>query len=241
MFRAFITAAAALVTVALAQPATAGSRAYLKSNGTGDCLSESTACHSMTGALNAAGANGEVFCLDAGFYGAFSINFSITINCEYETFQSGLNFNTISVAATDTVILNGFDIDTRKAVNGVPLTITGAGTVILRNGRISNSLSNGLVVAPTGVLNLVMENVFVSSVSVAGVYLGANGGSLNAQLTDVRVEKADGYAFGIDGSGSTVGVNVCRRENASNWRTRFAARLAFCLICMISANERSPA
>ena len=55
MFRAFITAAAALVTVALAQPATAGARAYLKSNGTGDCLSESTACHSMTGALNEIG------------------------------------------------------------------------------------------------------------------------------------------------------------------------------------------
>ena len=35
--------------------------------------------------------------------------------------------------------------------------------------------------------------------------------------------------------------SVCLRENARSWRTKFAARFAFCLICIISANDWSPA
>ena len=38
---------------------------------------------------------------------------------------------------------------------------------------------------------------------------------------------------------STCGRSVCRRENASSWRTRPAARLAFCLICMMSWKDGS--
>ena len=38
---------------------------------------------------------------------------------------------------------------------------------------------------------------------------------------------------------STCGRSVCRRENASSCRTRLAARLAFCLICMMSWNDGS--
>ena len=40
---------------------------------------------------------------------------------------------------------------------------------------------------------------------------------------------------------STRGCRVCWREKASSWRTRLAARLAFCLICMMSAKDWSPA
>ena len=38
---------------------------------------------------------------------------------------------------------------------------------------------------------------------------------------------------------STCGRKVCLRENASSCRTRLAARLAFCLICMMSWNDGS--
>ena len=38
---------------------------------------------------------------------------------------------------------------------------------------------------------------------------------------------------------STCGRSVCRREKASSCRTRLAARLAFCLICMMSWNDGS--
>src|SRR6516165_12576531 len=38
---------------------------------------------------------------------------------------------------------------------------------------------------------------------------------------------------------STCGRSVCRREKASNWRTSVAARVAFCLICMMSWNDGS--
>src|SRR5471030_3264011 len=36
------------------------------------------------------------------------------------------------------------------------------------------------------------------------------------------------------------GCSVCCREKARSWRTRLAARLAFCLICMMSAKLGSP-
>src|SRR5262249_6029054 len=36
---------------------------------------------------------------------------------------------------------------------------------------------------------------------------------------------------------STTGRMVCLRENASSCRTRLAARLAFCLICMMSCHD----
>ena len=39
---------------------------------------------------------------------------------------------------------------------------------------------------------------------------------------------------------STRGCRVCWREKARSWRTRLAARLAFCLICMMSAKDGSP-
>ena len=39
---------------------------------------------------------------------------------------------------------------------------------------------------------------------------------------------------------STRGCRVCWREKASSWRTRPAARLAFCLMCMMSAKDWSP-
>ena len=39
---------------------------------------------------------------------------------------------------------------------------------------------------------------------------------------------------------SMRGCRVCWREKASSWRTRFAARFAFCLICMMSAKDWSP-
>ncbi len=38
---------------------------------------------------------------------------------------------------------------------------------------------------------------------------------------------------------STCGRSVCLREKASSCRTRLAARLAFCLICMMSWNDGS--
>ena len=38
---------------------------------------------------------------------------------------------------------------------------------------------------------------------------------------------------------STCGRSVCLREKASRCRTRLAARLAFCLICMMSPNDGS--
>ena len=38
---------------------------------------------------------------------------------------------------------------------------------------------------------------------------------------------------------STCGRNVCLRENASSCRTSVAARVAFCLICMMSWNDGS--
>ncbi len=39
---------------------------------------------------------------------------------------------------------------------------------------------------------------------------------------------------------STFGCSVCWREKARSWRTRFAARLAFWRICMMSAKDWSP-
>src|SRR6516165_1630143 len=58
-------------------------------------------------------------------------------------------------------------------------------------------------------------------------------------LSPIRRRKSIVRSFKTSPISSTCGRSVCLREKANNCRTRLAARLAFCLICMMSPNDGS--
>src|SRR5437588_12234778 len=99
--------AAGLVLVAFhATPAGAfGLQAYLSRTGSGTACTLASPCASMSTAITAAGAGGEVICLDKSNYSSVVINFSITISCGDGLWEApGGTINITTPAGADVVI-----------------------------------------------------------------------------------------------------------------------------------------
>jgi len=75
---ALIGGICALALSAAATPASA-SVAFLSHTGSGSTCSQSAPCAGMPTAVSVAGPNGEVICLDKGFYGGVGITAPVTI------------------------------------------------------------------------------------------------------------------------------------------------------------------
>jgi Right handed beta helix region len=107
-----------IALLALVLPASAfaqASRTWV--SGVGDDAnpcSRTAPCKTFAGAISKTAAKGEINCLDPAGYGAVTIVKSITIKCAYTEggiLNAGVNGIVIQAAATDTVILEGLDIN----------------------------------------------------------------------------------------------------------------------------------
>jgi hypothetical protein len=103
--------AAILPASALAQ----ASRTWVSGSGSdANPCSRTAPCQTFAGAILKTAARGEINCLDPAGYGGFTILHSITIKCAYTeggVLVAGTNAIVINAAATDTVILEGLDIN----------------------------------------------------------------------------------------------------------------------------------
>lgn len=225
------TVAACVAVLAFQVPARAQNlHSWVASNGNNanDC-SRASPCADFTGAFSKTAAGGEITCVDGGNYLGALITRSLTINCEgvAATNANGLTggaYFIVNVAATDTVILRGVDVDLAGNTNGFGVQFLGAGTLIVDRSKFNGGFSRfgGVKFTPNGPGKLVMTDSIVANFgdgsAGAGIQIIPNPGG-TAQVTLERV-KVSGNTFGIaaDGSGSNGGINMTVRDSvlASN-------------------------
>lgn len=201
--------------------AVAGDRAYVSKNGVGAACSLAAPCATFFAALTVAGVEGEVICLDSGFFGSLAITNSVSIMCENHIGQAGATINTINTPAGSTVVLNGIDIDERN-FGGDALNFSGQGTLIIRNSTIRNA-TNGVRFAPNGNAKLVITNTNFESSSAAGVLIDPQAaGTFQVNMDGVR---ANGNQVGVSvyaTGGETVNLEI--RDSGVQQNTQFGVR-----------------
>jgi hypothetical protein len=145
-------------------------------SGVGDDVnpcSRTAPCKTFAGAISKTAAKGAINVLDPGGFGAVTITKSITIRAEYVeagVLVSGTNGITVNTAATDTVVLEGLDIEgLTTSPNGVH--IIGGGSVVIR--RCSIHQFSGNAVNLVGAVN--------AKVLVQDSVIANNGGGVNVQ------------------------------------------------------------
>ena len=189
-------------------PASAGNTAFLSRSGSGNCLSMTTACTTMTTAVAAAGAGGEVICLDKGNYSisSITITFGITISCGDGLWEAPGQVITINPPVGSTVVIEGLVSDSIGSA-GTIMHFGGQGTLHLRRVRIGNATGgHGLSFAPTGPAQLlVTDSYFYNMIGNSGVLAGINikpgsGVSANITIERTRIER-NRFGLFLDGTG----------------------------------------
>jgi hypothetical protein len=115
----------ALAFAAAATPASAGNYGFLSSNGTGSACTQAAPCGAMPTALSAAGASGEVICLDKGAYGGVTNSQSVTISCGDGWWEAVAGQVTINAPAGSDVVIEGLVLDGLGS-NASNIQMTGA-------------------------------------------------------------------------------------------------------------------
>jgi hypothetical protein len=187
---------------------------FVAANGPGTTCTRSAPCSTFAAAYTATSIGGEIVCLDSGFFGAFNINHSITVNC------TGTNGNVnnatvaINTAATDVVVLKGMDFDVNGATaNGVQsglISFNGAGVLHVENTRfnsIKGDRYSGILFTPSGPAKLIVSDSTFTNIGTAGVAAGIYIKPASGVTTDVSIERSriDSNFFGIVADGTSGG------------------------------------
>ncbi len=197
----------------LTMPASAeGLSAYLSRTGSGSACTLTSPCSSMISAVSAAGAGGQVICLDKGDYnlgGTVNITFAITISCGDGLWEAPHGLVTITPPAGADVVIEGLTSDSRGGVGNV-VQIFGQGSVHLRRVRIGNSLSGffAIDVQPSGPAKLFVTDSFIYNTGAAGISGGivvtpASGVTANVTIEQTRFEN---NRFAIVANGNSGGI-----------------------------------
>lgn len=192
-----------------AAPAAAGVRTYIyvSGNDANACTSPSAPCATIQRGIDVAGVKGEVLCLNPSFFGTANISFSITIICTHDTWQTGVNQVVVTTAASDVVIIDGMEMNHRDSPISSGINFTGAGTLIVRNSKIT-SATTGIRFFPSGPATLIVEDLAITNCSFVGLHIQPQpGGYANAHVRNVKVNNS-GFGIVADGQGSTSGINL---------------------------------
>jgi hypothetical protein len=207
-----------------ATPASGGNVAYLSRTGSGTACSLGSPCTSTVTAVSVAGTNGEVICLDKGNYGGVTISQSVTISCGDGLWEA---IGTVSIGlptGSDAVIEGLVDDGGGNSFGSV--TMTGEGTLHLRNVRVGNfggSNSFGLSFLPHGPATLHIANSIFYNNSGSGVLIKPlSGGSANAHLRNVRFEH-NLHGLFADGTNGVVNVNMAESAAVDNQQNGIGA------------------
>jgi hypothetical protein len=176
----------------------------------------SVPCKTVNGALARIRPGGEIQCLDVMNNFFPPITKSVTITCDLartsnSTVGGGYSVMGINVAATDVVILRGFNFDGSQAGIFAGLTFSGPGTLILDNCKITG-FTTGVLFQPNGPAKLVVSNCIFADNGVGSTGAGIRvfpqpGGTAQVELDHVTVS-SNVYGIAADGSNSTGGINM---------------------------------
>jgi hypothetical protein len=183
-----------------------------------DPCSRTAPCRTFAGAIVKTFINGEINCLDPGGYGTVNITKSITIDCKH-TLGSDLSSGTtgiivnIPVSVNDPtrsvrlrgILINGTGasgaVGTRTGIDGI--RILQANSVFVEESVIAEFSQQGIEVAATNNVNLVLNDVTIRNTNVAGITLATTAGQVVASFNNVRI------------NGTPIGLSAANRVRAS--------------------------
>jgi len=218
-FSAFILGSAVAVMLSAVPASAQATRTFISGVGNdADPCSRTAPCRTFAGAIVKTFINGEINCLDPGGYGTVNITKSITIDCT-GTLGSDLSSGTTGVIVnipvsvndpTRSVRLRGITINgtgasgavgTRTGIDGI--RILQANSVFVEETVIAEFSQQGIEVAATNNVNLVLNDVTIRNTNVAGVTLATTAGQVVASFNNVRI------------NGTPIGLSAANRVRAS--------------------------
>jgi hypothetical protein len=172
--------------------------------------SRTAPCKTFAGAISKTAASGEINCLDSGGFGGVTITKGMTIRCvgvEGGVLVSGTNGIVVQAGATDTITLDGLDIEglspPNASINGV-LINSGKETYIL-NSRIHQFGQNGVLLQNNAAVSrVIINNTFIHNMGVGGV--NVTGTNNVATITYSQVNSAGSFGVQANGAGTVVGI-----------------------------------
>lgn len=212
----FLTVCAGLFGIALMTIVSAGSanaqatRTWV--SGVGDDAnpcSRTAPCKTFAGAISKTAPAGEINVLDPGGFGAVTITKSITISADHVeagVLVSGTNAIVISAASTDTVVLQGLDIEgLGTGLTGVSV-IGATGKVHVIRCKIHHFTGNGVNMT---------SSTSGGHVFISDSYIFQNAGGVNvasagniASITNTQILSNTSFGVQANNASAIIGVQT---------------------------------
>ncbi len=192
--------------------------AFVATGGSGVTCGSTTPCASIAEALTVVDGGGEIFCLDSTVYlsGGSAYSSSVTIDCPGVFLLVDNESAALTLTGNQAVTIRNLTI---RSENGAfpAVEVIGSGTLILENCVFERMNGTALDIEPTGLLNLVIRNSRISNGSSVGVILKpAAGGSINATFDRVTVTKNSAAGIRLDATNGPVAVDLTDSEISNN-------------------------
>jgi len=205
------------ILIALLQAAPANAQATRTwVSGVGDDAnpcSRTAPCKTFAGAISKTAGGGEINVLDPGGFGAVTINKSITISSTFEAgvLVSGTNGIIVVAGATDTVVLEGLDIEgLGTGLNGVRFD-SGA-LLVINKCKIHKFTTNGVLAqsSTAGARTVINQSLILSNGTTGNGNTGGVdvSGSNNVVLYDTVVQ--NNLNYGVRANGASAGAAFLR-------------------------------
>jgi hypothetical protein len=168
--------------------------------------SRTAPCKTFAGAIAKTSAAGEINVLDPGGFGAVTITKAITIRADHVeggVLVSGTNGIVVAAGATDTVVLEGLDIDgVNTGLNGVNFT-SGLQLYVIRCS-IRRFTGNGVNVVSSTTGGHAFINDSTIQLNAGGV--NVQGTSNIGSLTNTYILSNTSFGVQANGTGNIIGV-----------------------------------
>ena len=178
--------------------------------------SRTAPCKTFAGAISKTAVAGEINCLDPGGFGTVTITKSISIVCTgviAGVLGAATNGITVNALATDSVVLDGLDIDgAGTGLNGVRI-LAGAKVYIIRS-TIRRFTQNGVNMTSSSSGARVFIKDSIIQLNAGGVNVQGNGVGNIASIVGTLIDGNTSFAVQADGAGNIVGM-VNSNLNAS--------------------------
>jgi hypothetical protein len=180
-------------------------------SGVGDDVnpcSRTAPCKTFAGAISKTAPKGEINVLDPGGFGGVTITKSITIRSDHieaGVLVSGTNAIVINAAATDTIVLEGLDIEgLGTGLNGVNI-LAGKSVYVIRCA-IRNFSQNGVNMASSTAGARVFIRDSIININAGGVNVQGNGVGNIASIFNTLIDSNTSFAVQANGAGNILGV-----------------------------------
>ena len=182
-------------------------------NDAGDCTNQATPCRSLQGAVTQCPINGEIIILDNGGYGGATITKSLTVNASAGVVAFIARTITVTIGATDKVVLRGLSMNGVVFGDADGIAFTGGGTLVVENSIVAGFTTAGIDQVAAG-SNLIVNNCGFRNNSAGVLNSTFSDTNSNTVIENSRFEH--NTAFGVDAEHGTTNVSIRNSVLANN-------------------------